>query len=130
MLNNTLSKCVCILDTFTHHCVTLVLEFIIQVPPPPSAGAALISALKLLEGARLSENNNTENQTYHWIAEVLESKAKLFFILCPVEMVALLCKMNFHLPVKALNAALAMASGLGDPKYNSSVTELLSDMLR
>ncbi|XP_041802153.1 glutathione hydrolase 7-like [Chelmon rostratus] len=73
-------------------------EFIIQVPPPPSAGAALISALKLLEGARLSENNNTENQTYHWIAE-------------------------------ALNAALAMASGLGDPKYNSSVTELLSDML-
>ncbi|XP_070814249.1 glutathione hydrolase 7-like [Chaetodon trifascialis] len=73
-------------------------EFIIQVPPPPSAGAALISVLKLLEGFHLSENNSTENQTYHWIAE-------------------------------ALKAALAMASGLGDPKYNSSVTELLSDML-
>ncbi|XP_038551923.1 glutathione hydrolase 7-like isoform X1 [Micropterus salmoides] len=73
-------------------------EFIIQVPPPPSAGAALISALNLLAGFHLSENNNTDNQTYHWIAE-------------------------------ALKAALAMASGLGDPKYNSSVSELLSDML-
>uniref|UniRef100_A0A3B4XEC3 Glutathione hydrolase n=1 Tax=Seriola lalandi dorsalis TaxID=1841481 RepID=A0A3B4XEC3_SERLL len=72
-------------------------EFIIQVPPPPSAGAALISALSLLEGFRLSESNNTENQTDRWIAEVQDS--------------------------------LAMASGLGDPKYNSSLAELLSDML-
>ncbi|XP_023254819.1 glutathione hydrolase 7-like [Seriola lalandi dorsalis] len=45
-------------------------EFIIQVPPPPSAGAALISALSLLEGFRLSESNNTENQTDRWIAEI------------------------------------------------------------
>ncbi|XP_038551925.1 glutathione hydrolase 7-like isoform X3 [Micropterus salmoides] len=52
----------------------------------------------LYNGFHLSENNNTDNQTYHWIAE-------------------------------ALKAALAMASGLGDPKYNSSVSELLSDML-
>ncbi|XP_073324993.1 glutathione hydrolase 7-like isoform X2 [Pagrus major] len=73
-------------------------EFITWVPPPPSAGAALISALNLLEGFHLTENNNTENQTYQRIAE-------------------------------ALKAALAMASGLGDPKYNPSVTELLSDML-
>ncbi|XP_039972504.1 glutathione hydrolase 7-like isoform X3 [Xiphias gladius] len=73
-------------------------EFIIQVPPPPSTGAALISAFNLLEGLRLNKNNNTENQTYHWIAE-------------------------------ALKGALALASGLGDPKYNSSVTELLSDIL-
>ncbi|XP_044076092.1 glutathione hydrolase 7-like isoform X2 [Siniperca chuatsi] len=73
-------------------------EFIIQVPPPPSVGAALISALNLLAGVHLNENNNTENQTNHWIAE-------------------------------ALKATLATASGLGDPKYNSSVTELLSDML-
>ncbi|XP_035518399.1 glutathione hydrolase 7-like [Morone saxatilis] len=73
-------------------------EFIIQVPPPPSAGAVLISALRLLQGFHLNENNNTENQTYHWIAQ-------------------------------ALKAALAMASGLGDPRFNSSVTELLSDML-
>ncbi|KAM7423232.1 hypothetical protein PAMA_011000 [Pampus argenteus] len=73
-------------------------EFIIQVPPPPSVGAALITALNLLEGLRLNENNNTENQTYHQTAEALE-------------------------------ASLAMASGLGDPKYNVSVSELLFDML-
>ncbi|KAM7402652.1 hypothetical protein PAMP_017872 [Pampus punctatissimus] len=72
-------------------------EFIIQVPPPPSVGAALITALKLLEGLHLNENNNT-NQTYHQTAEALE-------------------------------ASLAMASGLGDPKYNLSVSELLFDML-
>ncbi|AWP03332.1 putative ubiquitin carboxyl-terminal hydrolase CYLD isoform 2 [Scophthalmus maximus] len=74
-------------------------EFIIQVPPPPSAGAALISALSLLQGFHLNENNNTENQTYHWIDE-------------------------------ALKGALAAASGLADPQYNSSVTELPLDMLR
>ncbi|XP_071350810.1 glutathione hydrolase 7-like isoform X8 [Trachinotus anak] len=73
-------------------------ESIIQAPPPPSAGAALISALRLLEDFGLSENNNTENQTYHWIAE-------------------------------ALKGASAKASGLGDPKYNFSVAELLSDIL-
>ncbi|XP_035858404.1 glutathione hydrolase 7-like [Sander lucioperca] len=73
-------------------------EFIIQVPPPPSAGAVLILALNVLEGLHLNGNNNTENQTHHFVAE-------------------------------ALKGALAMASGLGDPKYNSSVTELLSDML-
>ncbi|XP_027134719.1 glutathione hydrolase 7-like isoform X2 [Larimichthys crocea] len=74
-------------------------EFIIQVPPPPSAGAALLSALNLLQGIHLNENNNnTENQTHQWIAE-------------------------------ALKPALVLASGLGDPKYNSLVTELLSDML-
>ncbi|XP_034068231.1 glutathione hydrolase 7-like [Gymnodraco acuticeps] len=70
-------------------------EFIIQVPPQP-AGAALISALNILEGLHLNENNNTENQTHHWVAEALKE---------------------------------ALASGLGDPKYNSSVTQLLSDML-
>ncbi|XP_056244417.1 glutathione hydrolase 7-like [Seriola aureovittata] len=53
-------------------------EIVDEVPPPPSAGAALISALSLLEGFRLT---------------------------------------------------LAMTSGLGDPKYNSSLAELLSDML-
>ncbi|XP_031704454.1 glutathione hydrolase 7-like isoform X2 [Anarrhichthys ocellatus] len=73
-------------------------EFIIQVPPPPSTGAALISALNLLEGLQLNGNNNTGNQTQHWIAE-------------------------------ALKGALAIASGLGDPSSNSSVTERLSDML-
>ncbi|XP_069008781.1 glutathione hydrolase 7-like [Embiotoca jacksoni] len=74
-------------------------DFIIQVPPPPSAGAALISALSLLERFNVSESNITENLTYHWMSE-------------------------------ALKAALVIASGLGDIKYNSSVTELLSDILR
>ncbi|XP_037535057.1 glutathione hydrolase 7-like [Nematolebias whitei] len=46
-------------------------QFIIKVPPPPSAGAALIAALNLLEGFHLGENNVTENQTYHWISEAL-----------------------------------------------------------
>ncbi|KAM4588695.1 glutathione hydrolase 7-like [Odontesthes bonariensis] len=73
-------------------------EFIIKVPPPPSAGAALIAALNLIEGFHLRDSIVTENKTSHWIAE-------------------------------ALTAALAMTSGLGDPKYNSSVTELLSVML-
>lgn len=59
------------LDTFIFIVSLLSLEFIIQVPPPPSAGAALISALKLLEDVHLSESNITENQTYYWIAEVL-----------------------------------------------------------
>uniref|UniRef100_A0A8C4E405 Gamma-glutamyltransferase 7 n=1 Tax=Dicentrarchus labrax TaxID=13489 RepID=A0A8C4E405_DICLA len=85
-------------DDISNYSVQCVSEFIIQVPPPPSAGAVLISALRLLQGFHLNENNNTENQTYHWIAQ-------------------------------AMKAALAMASGLGDPRFNSSVTELLSDML-
>ncbi|XP_063766706.1 glutathione hydrolase 7-like [Eleginops maclovinus] len=70
-------------------------DFIIQVPPE-SYGAALISALNILEGLHLTDNNNTENQTHHWVAEALKE---------------------------------ALASGLGDSKYNSSETELLSDML-
>uniref|UniRef100_A0A3Q0RXX3 Glutathione hydrolase n=1 Tax=Amphilophus citrinellus TaxID=61819 RepID=A0A3Q0RXX3_AMPCI len=73
-------------------------EFVIQVPPPPSAGAVLLSALNFLEGFHISKNSVTGIQTHHWIAE-------------------------------ALKAALAMASGLGDPDYNSSVTEALSNML-
>lgn len=44
-----------------------------------------------------------------------------------VEIVGLLHKNDFFLSIKALKT---MASGLGDPYYNSSVTELLSDMLR
>uniref|UniRef100_G3P745 Glutathione hydrolase n=1 Tax=Gasterosteus aculeatus aculeatus TaxID=481459 RepID=G3P745_GASAC len=74
------------------------LEGLYNVPPPSSAGAALISALKLLEGLQLNGNNDTENQTHHWIAE-------------------------------AVKGALAKARGLGDASLNSSVTELLSDLL-
>nr|XP_054603839.1 glutathione hydrolase 7 isoform X1 [Nothobranchius furzeri] len=73
-------------------------EYIIQVPPPPSAGAALLAALNLLAGFHLSGNDITVNQTHHWVE-------------------------------KALAAALALARKLGDPKYNSSVSELLSVMM-
>lgn len=69
-----------ILDAFIYfffytYCLIFVLEFVIQVPPPPSVGAALISALNLLQGFHLRENNNTESQTYHQAAEVLNCKA-------------------------------------------------------
>ncbi|XP_029906664.1 glutathione hydrolase 7-like isoform X2 [Myripristis murdjan] len=73
-------------------------EFKVQVPPPPSVGAALISALNILEGRHVTESNRTADDAYHWIAE-------------------------------SLKAALAMASGLGDPVYDSSVTQLVSEML-
>lgn len=63
-------QCACILDTFIF--IVSLFSFIIQVPPPPSAGAALILALKLSEDVHLSESNITENETYYWIAEVLK----------------------------------------------------------
>ncbi|KAM4612757.1 glutathione hydrolase 7-like [Polymixia lowei] len=72
-------------------------EFKVVVPPPPSVGAALISALNILEGFNLNENSSTADEAYHWIAE-------------------------------SVKAGLAMASGLGDPIYDS-ITELLSEML-
>ncbi|XP_029288120.1 glutathione hydrolase 7-like isoform X2 [Cottoperca gobio] len=47
-------------------------EFVIQVPPPPSTGAALISALNILDYLHFNGNNNIDNQTHHWVAEVLK----------------------------------------------------------
>ncbi|XP_010880201.2 glutathione hydrolase 7 isoform X2 [Esox lucius] len=70
--------------------------FRVLVPPPPSVGAALISALNILEDFHLAENDT--HSAHHWIAE-------------------------------SLKAALAMASGLGDPRYTTSVSELVSKML-
>ena len=135
MLNNTLNGSECILDAFicTVSLLFLVSEFITQVPPPPSAGAVLISALNLLEGFHLTENNNKENQTYQQIAEVLITKLRYYSVHLYYGLVgikAFLHKGDLFCSIQALKAALAMASGLGDPKYNSSVTELLSDMLR
>ncbi|KAF6722744.1 Gamma-glutamyltransferase 7 [Oryzias melastigma] len=46
-------------------------DFIIQVPPPPSAGAVLIAALNLLEGFHFKENGVKEKEMYHWIEEAL-----------------------------------------------------------
>ncbi|MBN3304923.1 GGT7 hydrolase, partial [Amia calva] len=65
--------------------------------PPPHAGAALITALNILEGFNIT-SQVPRNSTYHWMAE-------------------------------SLKIALALASSLGDPFYDPSVSEALSLML-
>uniref|UniRef100_A0A3Q1C5V5 Gamma-glutamyltransferase 7 n=1 Tax=Amphiprion ocellaris TaxID=80972 RepID=A0A3Q1C5V5_AMPOC len=62
------------ISNYSVESVTFVLDYIIQVPPPPSAGAALISALNIL-----SENNITENKTHPWIAEVPDCKISVYY---------------------------------------------------
>nr|XP_055044938.1 glutathione hydrolase 7 [Misgurnus anguillicaudatus]XP_055044939.1 glutathione hydrolase 7 [Misgurnus anguillicaudatus] len=65
--------------------------------PPPHAGAALLSALNILEGYNIT-NQVPKNTVYHWIAE-------------------------------SLKIALSQASGLGDPKFDGSVSEVVAQML-
>lgn len=67
------------------------------VPPPPHAGAALLSALNILEGFNITKQVS-RSQIYHWIAE-------------------------------SLKIALSQASGLGDSMFDSSVSELVAQML-
>ncbi|XP_073679750.1 glutathione hydrolase 7 [Garra rufa] len=67
------------------------------VPPPPHAGAALLSALNILEGFNITKQVSRSN-IYHWIAE-------------------------------SLKIALSQASGLGDSVFDSSVSELVTQML-
>ncbi|KAK2885944.1 hypothetical protein Q8A67_016781 [Cirrhinus molitorella] len=67
------------------------------VPPPPHAGAALLSALNILEGFNITKQVSRSN-IYHWIAE-------------------------------SLKIALSQASGLGDSMFDSSVSELVTQML-
>lgn len=50
-------------------CVSLT-GFQVFVPPPPHAGAALLSALNILEGFNIT-NQVSRSSIYHWIAEVL-----------------------------------------------------------
>uniref|UniRef100_A0A671N0T0 Glutathione hydrolase n=1 Tax=Sinocyclocheilus anshuiensis TaxID=1608454 RepID=A0A671N0T0_9TELE len=69
----------------------------VLVPPPPQAGAALLSALNILEGFNIT-NQVSRSSVYHWIAE-------------------------------SLKIALSQASGLGDSVFNSSVSELVTQML-
>ncbi|XP_030634160.1 glutathione hydrolase 7-like [Chanos chanos] len=59
--------------------------------PPPYGGAALISALNVVEALNLTARDQRKN-TYHWIVE-------------------------------SLRAALGMGSGLGDPRYDSAVSD-------
>ncbi|KAM9859963.1 glutathione hydrolase 7-like [Aulostomus maculatus] len=48
-------------------------DFIVQVPPPPSAGADLVVALKLLERFHHKEKNSTGKQRHHLITEALKA---------------------------------------------------------
>ncbi|XP_063064418.1 glutathione hydrolase 7 [Engraulis encrasicolus] len=65
--------------------------------PAPHTGAALITALNILEGFNIT-NQLPRNSTYHWITETLK-------------------------------IALSLASGLGDPMFDSSVSEVVTEML-
>ncbi|KAI7794682.1 glutathione hydrolase 7 isoform X1 [Triplophysa rosa] len=65
--------------------------------PPPHAGAALLSALNILEGYNIT-NQVPRNRLHHWIAE-------------------------------SLKIALSQASGLGDPMFNASVSDVVAQML-
>lgn len=69
----------------------------VMAAPAPNAGAALITALNILEGYNIT-NQVPRNSTYHWIAE-------------------------------SVKIALALASGLGDPSYDSSVVPIVNQML-
>ncbi|XP_029477328.1 glutathione hydrolase 7 [Oncorhynchus nerka] len=69
----------------------------VMAAPAPSAGAALITALNILEGYNIT-SQVPRNSTYHWIAE-------------------------------SLKIAVALASGLGDPMYDSSISDKVTQML-
>ncbi|XP_062400990.1 glutathione hydrolase 7-like isoform X2 [Sardina pilchardus] len=48
----------------------------VHVPPPPSAGGALLSFLNIMEGFKFTEQNR-EGSAPHWIAEALKAALKL-----------------------------------------------------
>ncbi|KAF4077876.1 hypothetical protein AMELA_G00192920 [Ameiurus melas] len=69
----------------------------IMAAPPPHAGAALITALNILECYNITSQTQ-RSSTLHWITETLK-------------------------------IALSLASALGDPVFDSSVSEVLARML-
>ncbi|XP_062871921.1 glutathione hydrolase 7 [Trichomycterus rosablanca] len=69
----------------------------VMVAPPPHAGAALLTALNILEGYNISSQAQ-RSSILHWIAE-------------------------------SLKIALSLASSLGDPSFDSSVSEVVARML-
>lgn len=125
-------------------------------PPPPHTGPALISALNILEGFNLTSLVSRE-QALHWVAEVrptlpfdpvlgdTERGGMGYFHgagLNPLQVfshtrilgvgagrslgasaIPLLC-------FQTLKIALALASRLGDPIYDSTIIESMDDMLR
>ncbi|XP_031421784.1 glutathione hydrolase 7 isoform X2 [Clupea harengus] len=69
----------------------------VMSPPAPSTGAALITALNILEGFNITYQM-PRNDTYHLITETLK-------------------------------IALSLASALGDPMFDASVSEVVTEML-
>ncbi|XP_060793144.1 glutathione hydrolase 7 [Neoarius graeffei] len=69
----------------------------IMAAPPPHAGAALLTALNILEGYNIS-NQTKRSSTLHWITETLK-------------------------------ISLSLASALGDPVFDPSVSEGVARML-
>ncbi|KAF3824826.1 hypothetical protein GH733_010160 [Mirounga leonina] len=95
-------------------------------PPPPHTGPALISALNILEGFNLTTLVSRE-QALHWVAEARPTPPP-----CPGSWYTGSGGMGlFHTPVhfQTLKIALALASRLGDPVYDSTITESMDDML-
>lgn len=98
--------------------------------PAPHAGVALISALNILEGYNIT-SQLPRSSTFHWIAEVLQS----LFQFCTAQAVGQSewIHVTFNLLIvcfKAVKIALALASKLGDPTYDPSVSEVVDKMLR
>ncbi|XP_027016488.1 glutathione hydrolase 7 [Tachysurus fulvidraco] len=69
----------------------------IMAAPPPHAGAALLTALNILEGYNITSQTQ-RSSALHWITETLK-------------------------------IALSLASALGDPAFDSSVSESVARML-
>lgn len=98
----------------------------VLVAPPPHAGVALITALNVLEGFNIT-SQVPRNITYHWTAEVLGH------FVADVQGIASSMKIPFSklcFLIQALKIALAMASGLGDSMFDSSISEVVAEMTR
>lgn len=125
-------------------------------PPPPHTGPALISALNILEGFNLTSLVSRE-QALHWVAEVRPTHFPPTLDLGMLRGRELVLAWDWtnHLQVfshisilgvgagkslaasptpllyfQTLKIALALASRLGDPVYDSTITESMDDMLR
>ncbi|XP_047602443.1 glutathione hydrolase 7 isoform X1 [Lutra lutra] len=122
-------------------------------PPPPHTGPALISALNILEGFNLTTMVSRE-QVLHWVAEArptppscpgswytgsggmgychgtgLTSKFSHMRIISVGAGRSLAASSTLLLHFQTLKIALALASRLGDPVYDSTITESMDDML-
>lgn len=99
--------------------------------PAPHAGVALITALNILEGYNIT-SQLPRNSTYHWIAEVvyLLTVSPLHSINIVQSAVIQYICCCFVLLSQSVKIALGLVSGLGDPMFDTSVSELLAKMIR